>query len=180
VPVGVEPVRLRADYDRPMPNVFEPRWDDDGADRPPGFTVRRARLGRQAGSERLGASLYELEPGQATWPYHWHHANEELLVVLRGRPSLRDPDGWRELAEGEVVAFPRGERGGHQVANRSDEPVRLLFVSEMNAPEVNVYPDTGRIGAMGRAPGAAGEGLEAFLPLDAGGDYWQGERPPVE
>jgi uncharacterized cupin superfamily protein len=160
-----------------MPNTFDPRWDDD-EERPEGFSARRARLGRQAGGERLGASLYELEPGQATWPYHWHHANEELLVVLRGRPSLRTPEGWRELEEGEVVAFPRGERGAHQVANRGEDTVRFVVVSEMNSPEVNVYPDSGRLGAMARAPGSGEEGLKAFLPLDAGGDYWEDERPP--
>jgi len=82
-------------------NVFEPEFDSH-QDRD-GFTYRRARIGWQVGSERLGISLYEIPPGQATFPYHWHGANEELLIVLSGRPSLRSPQGWRELAEGEVV-----------------------------------------------------------------------------
>ena len=105
-----------------MPNVFEPSFDDSSERS--GFTSRRARLGRQAGAERLGALLYELPPGQSPWPYHAHLGNEELLMVLRGRPHLRTPDGWRELAEGEVVSFPVGERGAHQVQNRTDEAVR--------------------------------------------------------
>ena len=161
-----------------MPNVFEPEFD--ASEDRPGFTNRRARIGRQAGSQRLGASVYEVPPGQATFPYHWHAANEEMLVVLAGRPSLRGPHGWRELAEGEVVALPRGERGAHQVVNRTDEPVRVLVVSEMNAPEVSVYPDTGKVGAATRAPGSPpGEGIfEFFLPGDAE-DYWEGEPPPT-
>jgi uncharacterized cupin superfamily protein len=162
----------------PMPNVYAPDWDDE-PERPDGFAARRARLGRQAGSRRLGASLYELEPGQASWPYHWHHANEELLVVVRGRPSLRSGDGWRELDEGDVVAFPVGEAGAHQIANRSGDAVRFLVVSEMIAPEVSLYPDTGRVGAFGRAPGSADEGLEAILSLETAGSYWDGERPPA-
>src|SRR5919108_2784673 len=102
-----------------MPNVFDPQFD--AAVQRAGFTCRRARLGRQAGAQRLGASLYEIPPGQATFPYHAHLANEEMLFVLAGRPSLRTPEGWRELSEGEVVAFPAGEAGAHQIANRSEE-----------------------------------------------------------
>ena len=160
-----------------MPNVHEPEFD--ASSEREGFRYRRARLGRQAGAERLGASLYELSPGQSAWPYHAHLANEELLIVLRGRPSLRAPEGWRELDEGEVVAFPRGERGAHQLLNRHDEPVRILMVSEMNAPEVALYPDSGKIAAFGRAPGSAGEGIEVSFRTEDGVDYWEGESPPT-
>lgn len=159
------------------PNVFEPRFDAH-QDRP-GFTYRRARLGRQAGSERLGASLYEIPPGESTFPYHWHSANEELLVVLAGRPSVRTPDGWRELAEGEVVAFGAGERGAHQIHNRTEDMARVLTVSTMIAPEVNGYPDSGKLMAATRAPGAAGEGFQESYRRDDATDYWDGEEPPA-
>jgi uncharacterized cupin superfamily protein len=158
------------------PNLFEPEFD--GASERPGFASRRARLGRQAGAERLGASLYELPPGQAVWPYHSHLANEELLIVVRGRPQLRGPDGWRQLVEGELVSFPVGERGAHQIVNRTDGPVRVLLVSEMNAPDITLYPDSGKVGAFGRAPGSRGDGLKLYLPRDAALDYWEGEEPP--
>ena len=159
-------------------NVFEPEFDASADD--PGFTYRRGRLGRQAGAERLGASLYELAPGQATFPYHYHQANEEMLIVLSGRPSLRDPDGWRELEAGELVALPRGERGAHQVANRSDGLVRFLVLSEMNAPELTVYPDEGKVGALERAPGARGSGGQWFFrEADAVG-YLDGVEPPAD
>jgi uncharacterized cupin superfamily protein len=161
-----------------MPNVFEP--DFDPASEREGFRYRRARLGRQAGSARLGASLYEVPPGQATFPYHWHSANEELLIVLAGRPSLRTPSGWRELDEGEVVALPVGDGGAHQVLNRSEETVRFLVVSEMNAPEVSHYPDTGKIGALGRPPGSPDDPGEfsGFFRREDATDYWDGEEPP--
>ena len=161
-----------------MANVFEPEFDA-GEDRP-GFTYRRARLGRQAGGEHLGASLYDVPPGQATFPLHWHTANEELLIVLRGRPSLRTQEGWRELEEGEVVAFCVGERGAHQIVNRSAETVRVLVVSEMNAPEVSFYPDTGKVGALERAPGSPDDPDEffGFFERRDAVDYWEGEEPP--
>ncbi len=158
------------------PNVFDPHFDESSDES--GFVSRRARLGRQAGAQRLGASLYELPPGKAAWPYHAHYANEEMLIVLRGRPSLRTPEGWRELDEGELVAFPLGERGAHQVVNRTDEPVRVLVVSEMNAPEVSVYPDSGKVGVYSTAPGSADEGLEHVFRAADDVDYWADERPP--
>jgi uncharacterized cupin superfamily protein len=158
------------------PNVFEPDFDAD--QERPGFTYRRARVGRQAGSDRLGASLYEIPPGESTFPYHWHSANEELLIVLAGRPSLRTTEGWRELTEGEVVAFPVGERGAHQLHNRADVAARVLVVSTMIAPELNGYPDSGKLMAATRAPGAAGEGFQESYRRDEATDYWDGEEAP--
>jgi uncharacterized cupin superfamily protein len=161
------------------PNVFEPQFDAD--QERPGFTYRRARVGRQAGSERLGASVYELPAGQSTFPYHFQLANEEMLIVLRGEPHLRTPEGWRRLDEGELVAFPVGERGGHQLHNRGDEPVRVLVISEMRAPELSFYPDSGKFLAGDRPPGRGGdeEGLLfASFRLADEVDYWEGESPP--
>ncbi len=140
--------------------------------------VRRARLGRQSGARQLGLSLYELEPGARPWPYHYHCANEELLIVLTGTPSVRGPGGWRELRPGDVVAFPRGPDGAHAIANRSRGPARYLVLSEMNAPEVGVYPDSGKVSAMSRAPGSPGGAGEiaAWFRLADAVDYWEGEE----
>jgi uncharacterized cupin superfamily protein len=161
-----------------MPNLFEPDFDTRH-DRP-GFTYGRARLGRQAGAERLGASLYELEPGQAQWPMHYHLGNEELLIAIRGTPTLRTPDGERQLSEGEVVALPLGERGAHQVVNRTGEPVRVLIVSEMASPDVVVRPESGKLSAFGRAPGSPDDdGAHwVFFERDQVG-FWDGEEPPA-
>jgi uncharacterized cupin superfamily protein len=156
--------------------ILEPEFDAD-QDRA-GFTYRRAKIGWQAGAERLGASLYEVPPGQATFPYHAHTANEELLIVLAGEPSLRTPAGWRELESGEVVSFRTGAEGAHQVANRSDHPARVLLVSTMVAPEVNLYPDSAKLMAATRAPGAAGEGFQEAYRRAEATDYWEGEEPP--
>jgi uncharacterized cupin superfamily protein len=161
-----------------MANLFEPEFDAS-SDRE-GFSYRRARLGRQAEAMRLGASFYELPTGQAAYPYHWHSANEELLLVISGTPGLRTPAGWRELEPGEVVAFKTGAEGAHQLVNRSDAPVRFLMVSEMNAPEVGVYPDSSKVTAMQRAPGSIGdeEAIAAWFRLADEVDYWEGEEPP--
>ena len=139
-----------------MPNVFEPHWDA-ARDDPP-FSWRRARLGRQAGARELGASLFELPPGGATFPLHAHYANEEMLVVLAGEPSLTRADGEvRVLAQGEVVACPAGRDGAHRLDNHTDEPARVLIVSTMRAPEINEMLEDGTYWVRDYAPGLTPE-----------------------
>jgi uncharacterized cupin superfamily protein len=135
-----------------MPNLFDPEWDAS-RDEPP-FQWRRARLGRQAGSRQLGASLFELPPGAASFELHVHHANEELIVVVAGRPTLRTLESERELEPGEVVACPTGRQGAHRLDNNTDQPARVLIVSTMIAPELNEFPDTGEAWGRNYAPGA--------------------------
>ncbi len=159
-----------------MANLFEPEFDESQDQ--PGFRHRRAKLGEQAGSERLGASVYELPPGEAAFPMHYHLGNEELLIALAGRPTLRTPDGERELEEGEAVAFPVGERGAHQIVNRGEEPARVLIVSEMIAPEIVVRPESGKLSAFGRPPGSRGEGMHGVFFERDSVPFWEGEEPP--
>lgn len=135
-------------------------------------------MGRQAGCERLGLSLWEIPPGEAAYPYHFHLTEEELVLVLSGRPSLRTPAGWRELEQGEVVAFLRGEAGGHQLVNRTGQTVRFLAFSTSGEPDVVMYPDSGKVGAFERLP--EGGGLRTMFRLGDVVDYYDGEQPPSE
>jgi uncharacterized cupin superfamily protein len=133
-------------------------------------------MGRQAGSERLGVSLWAVPPGQAAYPYHWHYVEEELIVVLEGTPSLRTPGGTRRLEEGEVVVFPTGEEGGHQIANDTDGDVRFLAFSTQGEPDIVMYPESGKVGVFERLP--QGGGLYKLFRLADEVDYWDGEEPP--
>jgi len=155
------------------PNIERPQFDDDRD--APGFTRRRARIGRQAGTQKVGLSLFEVPPGQAAYPYHWHVGEEELLIVLAGTPSLRTPGGWRELEQGEVVSFPVGEQGAHQVVNRTERTVRFLAFSNQ-VPDIVVYPDSDKVGAFERRP--EGDGLYALFRRCDAVDYLDGEEPP--
>jgi uncharacterized cupin superfamily protein len=135
-----------------------------------GDGLRAARVGERAGAEKLGASIYELQP-EDEMVFHYHVQREELLVVLSGRLSLRTATGWEDLPEGEVVAFPRGERGAHGCRNSSDEPVRLLMVSEVNGPNVSVYPDTNQVGIFDAGQRANRRFGALFNVQDAVSDY---------
>jgi uncharacterized cupin superfamily protein len=141
-----------------------------------GFGARRVFLGKRAGAERLGISLWEVPVGEAAYPYHFHLGEEEVLVVLSGDGRLRTPAGWRDLADGEVVAFPPGEEGAHQVACTGPMPLRFLAISTSGAPDVVVYPDSNKIGAFERRPD--GGGIWELHDRSAAVDYWTGEEPP--
>ena len=157
-----------------MTNINDPVFDEPREH--PGFRCLRARLSRQAGSERLGLSLWEVPPGEAAYPYHHHLTEEELVLVLEGKPSLRTTQGWRELAEGEVVAFPRGEHGGHQLMNRTSSTVRFLSFSNSGEPDIVIYPDSGKLGAFERLPESGG--LRAMFRMEDTVAYHDGELPP--
>ena len=162
-----------------MPSIFEPEWEQPGVDEPPaGFCRRAFRVGREAGARELGATVYELAPGEAGFPLHSHHANEEMLIVLSGAPTLRTQDQERALAPGEVVAFPTGPAGTHRVDNETPEPVRILMLSTMRWPEIVEYPDSGKFGVRDPVTGAIpveGDRLRLNFPRDAAVGYWEGE-----
>jgi uncharacterized cupin superfamily protein len=156
-----------------MPNIYSPDFDELREHE--GFRCRRARIGRQAKSQHVGASLWEIPPGQAAYPYHYHLAEEELVIVLSGQPLLRTPDGTRRLEEGEVVSFPVGDDGAHQISNDADEPVRLLAVSNQQ-PDIVIRPDSQTLGVFERRP--EGGGLYKHFRLSDAIDYFRDEQPP--
>jgi len=131
---------------------------------PPGFAFAEVSASERAGDELIGASLYEFEPGNQLWPYHFHNGNEEWALVVSGTPTLRTPQGERELRAGDVVGFPQGEEGAHTFYNRGDGPARVLFFSTLRRG-ATVYPDSGKVAAAGHV----------FRLADAV-DYWDGEE----
>jgi len=138
-------------------NIWSDVWDPQEEDWSGGGTVSK-RLPRAAELPGLGATLYELDPGGFV-VYHVPHAWEQLLVVLRGRPTLRTPDGERQLPEGEAVYFPLGADGAHGLKNETEEPVRILMASTISSPEVCEYPDLRQITAQARTGSLTGDRL---------------------
>lgn len=151
--------------------IFNLNGDEwDRVEDRPGWRSKDAWVGAHIGAELIGGSMYELEPGDRLWPYHTHHANEEWMIVLRGRPTLRTPEGEQELAEGDVVAFPRGAPGAHQITNRTTERLRVFMLSTLLSPDVVEYLDSGKIAVVD----AQGKRLfRSFRGADA--EYWEGE-----
>jgi len=149
-------------------NLYADEWDEE-RDRE-GWRMKEAFVGDRIGSELLGASMSEVEPGNKLWPYHTHHANEEWVIVLRGEPTLRTPEGDQTLKEGDVVCFRRGKDGAHQIINNTDAPIRVVMLSSRVAPDIVEYLDTGKVGARS----VAGERI-VFARPGPEVDYWDGE-----
>lgn len=129
---------------RPV-SIAEPAFTYDAED-PDGYRAGVVRIGAAAGALRSGTSVYEIPPGQAICPYHYHYGEEEWLIVLSGEPTLRTSDGEQRLAAWDAVCFPEGPAGAHRVHNESDRPVRVLMYSTVAPAGITVYPDSDKIG----------------------------------
>ena len=81
------------------------------------------------GASKIGATVYDLPPGQSSFPYHYEYGCEEWLLVVEGRPTLRHPGGEDELEPGDLVCFPEGPEGAHKVTNETDETARIMILS---------------------------------------------------
>jgi uncharacterized cupin superfamily protein len=149
-------------------NLHGEEWNDEVEHE--GFAFKDGYVGPKIGAELIGGSVYEVAPGKKLWPYHTHHGNEEWAIVVRGRPTLRTPEGERELVEGDVACFPRGRAGAHQIRNDTDEPARVLMLSTLLKPDVVEYLDSGKISATSPADGRL---FRARVGPDV--EYWDGE-----
>ena len=109
---------------------------------PDGFRRNSARVGALLGAARTGLSVYELPPGQAVGPYHYEDPQEEWLLVVSGTPTLRHPGGEDQLEPWDLVFFPSGPAGAHQVRNNGDSTARVAMFSSNAAVDVVVYPDS--------------------------------------
>jgi len=141
---------------------------------------RRKPISEAASGEAdpgIGCSLYELPPGGKSWPYHFHAANPEAILVRSGTGTLRLDGEERAIEPGDYVPLPVGEAGAHRVINDADEPLRYLVLSTMDEPEITVYPHSGKIGVYaGSAPGGRAErSVEGYFRQDDRVSYWEGE-----
>jgi len=150
-------------------NLSDPSFSYEAGD-PEGMRSGCVRFGPELGAKDTGASLYELPPGQALCPYHYEYGEEEWLLVVAGRPTVRDPDGEHALKPWDVVFFPRGPEGAHLVRNDSDEPVRVLMWSNVVLPAATVYPDSDKIGVW-----TGNRADDILVRRSSGVDYFDGE-----
>ena len=154
---------IRNFNDAPVERLLrEPHYDSIGA-----------RLARGTAARKLGASIDTLAPGKVGCPYHLHHAQEEMFVVLEGEGTLRVAGELLPVRTGDVVFVPAGPEYPHQLINTSSAPLKYLSVSTQETPEICEYPDSGKFLAEAR-DGAT----SPFAVIHAKGesvDYWEGE-----
>lgn len=157
-------------------NVNKLEWQHDGHEN---FSYYRKRLTPHVFGEKLGASIYKIEPGKKAFPFHFHYANEEAIFVLEGEGSLRTKDGMKPIEEGDYIVFPVGPDYAHQIINTSEKQLIFLCFSTMNHPDICEYPDSNKIGlSAGAAPGGITEKftLKAYYRKKDNVDYFEGEK----
>lgn len=160
------------------PRIVNEREVEPTDKSPDGSGFHHQELSRRADTDRLGCSIYRLEPGATSWPYHYHTANEEAIFVLEGTGTIHLAGEEREIEAGDFVGLPVGEDGAHRVENPGDADLRYLCVSTMVEPDIAVYPEQNMVGLFaGAAPGRTPDerSLHRYLRADAEVDYWSGE-----
>jgi uncharacterized cupin superfamily protein len=141
--------------------------------RPPLYENMAARLAPGTAAQKLGASIDILPPGKMSCPYHFHHAQEEMFVVLQGSGTLRVAGEQLPIKTGDVIFIPAGPEYPHHIINTSDVPLQYLSVSTRETPEICEYPDSGKYYAMARGEGA--RDFDAIQRKGGSVDYWDGE-----
>jgi uncharacterized cupin superfamily protein len=150
-------------------SISDPPFSYDSDD-PEGYRHGRYRFGPELGARDSGTTVYDLPPGQAVCPYHYEYGEEEWAMALAGRPTVRTPEGTEQLEPLDVVFFPKGPAGAHQIRNDTDEPARILMWSTVVYPTATSYPDSGKVGVY---TGDAAEDLIVERASEV--DYYHGE-----
>lgn len=138
------------------------------------FGLASRALGRATGARGIGCSLFEVPPGRAAFPHHYHCANEESVYILEGAGTLRLGTETISVTAGDYATFPVGPGHAHQLLNTGEVPLRYLCFSTMLGAEVVGYPDSRKIAALGYGPG--GEQWVRHMARDGESlDYYDGE-----
>lgn len=150
-------------------NLFdvELQMDDDDPD---GYRTAYFRTAPVLGGVQVALNVFELGAGQSVCPYHYESAEEEWVIVLTGRVTLRTPEGEHELGPWDCAFCPAGAEGAHKVTNHTDTPARIFIWSNRTTPGTTVYPDSNKVGAW--PPGKV-------FRLDDAVSYWDGETAPT-
>ena len=168
----------------PILNIHEiPLLDRPEKQRPQGAAAERygARiglLGQAMGAKKLGYNLTVIDPGKRAFPFHNHHANEEMFFIVSGTGQVRFGDATHDVKPGDVIACPPGgPEVAHQLINTGDQYLKVLSISTHASLDVVDYPDTGRFGILGDWPGKGGA-MPNFAFIGREDDslpYWDGE-----
>jgi uncharacterized cupin superfamily protein len=144
------------------------------------FEAKMAPVAPRVGARKLGYNITVVPPGKRAFPFHSHHANEEMFFVLDGEGTLRfGPDEY-PVRKGHFIACPPGGPDvAHQLINTGTIDLRYIAVSTTIDTDVFQYPDSGKFGAVGgrvagRPPSEASFPAK-MVPEAADVDYWHGE-----
>ncbi len=137
-------------------------------ERAPRYAARNVSLSQGTAAKKLGAGYDEIPPGKMVCPYHFHHAQEEMFIIMEGNGTLRVAGENVPIRAGDVIFIPPGREYPHHIINTSDAPLKYLSVSTQERPEICEYPDSEKVNAYA-------EGVQLLGRKAQNLDYWDGE-----
>lgn len=148
--------------------TFEP---DESVPTNYAYAAAPAAVSSEFGATKMGWNVSRIPPGKFSCPYHFHHSEEELFLVLDGRALLRQPSGIREVGRGDLIFFRPAEEGAHQFYNHTNEPFTYLAISTLDPLDIGEFPDSGKISV---------RKLKKVFQGESAVDYWQDETDPAK
>ncbi len=133
------------------------------------------KLGVESGAAMIGCNYFEIAPGRALCPHHWHAANEEAIFIIEGEGTMRLGEESFPVRAGDYVTFPTGPQSAHQLNNTSDAVIRYLCFSTKLNTEVVGYPDSNKTAAIA-GPDNSERWVAKWFPSDADVGYFEGEK----
>ena len=113
--------------------------------------------------------VYELPPGKAYCPYHYHTMSEEMFYILQGTGRLTTPEGDRMVSTGDFLFFPANANGAHKLVNSSETEMLVYIDFDTTAPmDISFYPDSGKVGIWGKD-------TNKLFKLSDAVEYYEGE-----
>lgn len=113
------------------------------------FTWKKSsKLNAIVQSDDYAFDVKTIGPGKFSYPYHYHYNSEEIFVVLKGKITLRTPEGFQDITEGEFAFFEKGPSGAHQLYNNTDDICTYLDIRSKKELDVCEYPDSEKINIM--------------------------------
>jgi uncharacterized cupin superfamily protein len=139
------------------------------------FTSSRGQISDHIGARKLGYNLTVLPPGKVQCPFHSHHAEEEMFLILEGEGELRFGDRRYPIRKHDVIACPTGgPEMAHQIINTGPATMRYLALSTLADVETCEYPDSGKVSIVA---GRRGErGLRKIFRVENAVGYYDREN----
>jgi uncharacterized cupin superfamily protein len=156
---------------KPLVNLEELELESHGSG---SFRGSFAVVSDKIGAQKLGYNLTVCPPGYQVCPFHNHHSNEEMFLILEGEGTLRFGDKEYPLKKHDIIACPPGKKDvAHQIKNTGSEDLKYLSLSTKERAEVCEYPDSNKIGVI---VGDYGDwAVRKMFKADSDVDYFEGE-----
>jgi len=135
----------------------------------PDYEYKKQQIVGRGSSDQCIVSVYEIPPGKAAYPFHYHTKNEEVFFIIKGCGKLRTPEGEQLVGEGDFMFFSANGDGAHKLINISEtEPLVYIDFDTKNDIDVAIYPDSNKIGIWGKD-------INRLYNMSSAVDYYENE-----